>query len=328
MNIQTAKQICIAEYLHSLGYSPVRRQGANLWYKSPLREETEASFKVNTERNLWYDFATGKGGNIIALAAELYASDHVPYLLEMMARQAPHVHPVPFSFGGQTLSQPSFRQLEVMPLSSPALFSYLRERGINTELAKRECKEVRFVNNGKQFFAVGFPNASGGYEVRNKYFKGCIAPKDITHIRQQGEPGETCYVFEGFMDYLSFLTLRQKNCPDYPDLDKQDYLVLNSVSNLSKALYPLGSYEKIHCFFDNDEAGMKAVRALYEEYSFRVRDSSRIYSGYKDLNDYITGKKQVQSVDLSQSAKQTQQVKPVERQEQQPAKKKSRGFRM
>ena len=130
------------------------------------------------------------------------------------------------------------------------------------------------------------------------------------------------------MDYLSFLTLRQKNCPDYPDLDKQDYLVLNSVSNLSKALYPLGSYEKIHCFFDNDEAGMKAVRALYEEYSFRVRDSSRIYSGYKDLNDYITGKKQVQSVDLSQSAKQTQQVKPVERQEQQPVKKKSRGFRM
>ena len=145
MDIQTAKQIGIAEYLHSLGYSPVRRQGGNLWYKSPLREETEASFKVNTERNLWYDFATGKGGNIIALAAELYASDHVPYLLEMIARQAPHVRPVSFSFGGQTLSQPSFRQLEVMPLSSPALFSYLRERGINTELAKRECREVHYL---------------------------------------------------------------------------------------------------------------------------------------------------------------------------------------
>ena len=58
------------------------------------------------------------------------------------------------------------------------------------------------------------------------------APKDITHIQQQGEPRETCYVFEGFMDYLSFLTLRQKKCPNYPDLDKQDYLVLNSVSNL------------------------------------------------------------------------------------------------
>ena len=154
MDIQTAKQISIAEYLHSLGYSPVRRQGGNLWYKSPLREETEASFKVNTGKNLWYDFATGKGGNIIALAAELYASDHVPYLLEMIARQAPHVRPVSFSFGGQTLSQPSFRQLEVMPLSSPALFSYLRERGINTELAKRECREVHYLTDGKPYFAV------------------------------------------------------------------------------------------------------------------------------------------------------------------------------
>ncbi len=55
MNIETAKQINLADYLHSLGYSPVKQQGINLWYKSPLREETEASFKVNTERNQWYD---------------------------------------------------------------------------------------------------------------------------------------------------------------------------------------------------------------------------------------------------------------------------------
>ena len=71
MDIQTAKQIRLEEYLHSLGYSPVKRQGINLWYKSPFREETEASFKVNTERNQWYDFALGKGGNIIALASHL-----------------------------------------------------------------------------------------------------------------------------------------------------------------------------------------------------------------------------------------------------------------
>ena len=227
-----------------------------------------------------------------------------------------------YSFRQQSSTQPSFQQLEVVPLSSPALYSYLQERGINTELAKRECKEVRFVNNGKQFFAVGFPNASGGYEVRNKYFKGCIAPKDITYIRQKGEPRETCYMFEGFMDYLSFLTLRQKSCLTYPDLDKQDYIILNSVSNLSKALYPLGNYEHIHCFFDNDAAGMKAVQELHREYGWRVRDSSRIYSNYKDLNDYLTGKKLSQSLEFPQPTKQT------ERQVQQPTKKKGKGFRM
>ena len=82
MNMNEAKQIRIEEYLHSLGYSPVRQQGGSLWYNSPFRDEQEPSFKVNTERNLWYDFGAGKGGNIIALAQELYASDSLPYLLE------------------------------------------------------------------------------------------------------------------------------------------------------------------------------------------------------------------------------------------------------
>ncbi len=89
MNIQEAKTIRIADYLQSLGYSPVKQQGRSLWYKSPFRQETEASFKVNTDRNLWYDYGSGKGGNIIALAQELYFSDHVPYLLDRIAEQAP-----------------------------------------------------------------------------------------------------------------------------------------------------------------------------------------------------------------------------------------------
>ena len=242
----------------------------------------------------------------------------MPYLLEMIARQAPHVRPVSFSFGGQTLSQPSFRQLEVMPLSSPALFSYLRERGINTELAKRECREVHYLTDGKPYFAVGFPNRSGGYEIRNKFFKGCIAPKDITHIRQT-EPGETCCLFEGFMDYLSFLTLRQAGHPDRPALDGQDCIVLNSVSNLSKALRPLGDYERIHCFLDNDRAGLEALREIQREYGSHVRDASHVYSGYKDLNDYLNGKKLSQQANPVQQAKQVQWV-------QQPGKKKGIGM--
>ena len=103
MDIQTAKQIRIADFLHSLGYSPVKQQGINLWYKSPLREEAEASFKINTERNQWYDFGLGKGGGIIELAAHLYATDHVPYILKRIAEQTPHVRPVSFSFGKKTL---------------------------------------------------------------------------------------------------------------------------------------------------------------------------------------------------------------------------------
>lgn len=320
MNTNEAKQIRIEEYLHTLGYNPVRRQGDSLWYKSPFRDEQEPSFKVNMERNLWYDFGAGRGGNIIALARELYASDSLPYLLERIAEQAPSVRPVSFSFGGQPLSKPSFRQLEAVPLSSPALLSYLRQRGINTKLAKRECREVRYLTGGKPYFAVGFLNRSGGYEIRNKFFKGCIAPKDITHIRQT-EPGETCCLFEGFMDYLSFLTLRQERHPDRPAFDGQDCIVLNSVSNLSKALRPLGDYERIHCFLDNDRAGLEALREIQREYGLRVRDASHVYSGYKDLNDYLNGKKLSQQANPVRQAKQVQWV-------QQPGKKKGKGIGM
>jgi DNA primase len=168
MDIQTAKQIKIADFLHSLGYSPVKQQGINLWYKSPLREETEASFKVNTERNQWYDFALSKGGNIIALAQELYCSDYVPYLLQKIGEQTPHIRPVSFSFGKQSFSELSFQQLDIVQLASPVLLFYLQERGINTALAKRECKEAHFIHNDKRYFAIAFPNMSGGYEIRNR----------------------------------------------------------------------------------------------------------------------------------------------------------------
>ena len=172
MNIQEAKTIRLADYLQSLGYLPVKQQGNNLWYKSPFRQETEASFKVSVEHNLWFDYGLGRGGNIIALAQELYCSDYVPYLLGKIAEQMPYVRPVSFSFHRQA-SEPSFQHLEVKELSHPALLRYLQERGIDTALAKPECKELHFTHNGKPYFAIGFPNVAGGYEVRNRFFKGC-----------------------------------------------------------------------------------------------------------------------------------------------------------
>lgn len=326
MTIQDAKQIKLADYLQSLGYMPVKQQGKSLWYKSPLREETDASFKVNTELEKWYDFGIGKGGNIIALAAELYHSENVAYLLECIAKQTPHLHTAshtPFSFGRQSVSEPMYRHLQVTELSSPALLSYLQERRINTELAKRECKELHFTHGDKRYFAIGFPNMAGGYEVRNRYFKGCAAPKDITHIRQSGEPRGMCYLFEGFMDYLSFLTIRVKNNPQYPRLDTQDYIILNSVSNLAKAENLLATYPRIGCFLDNDTAGRNAYKHLQAKFGERLFDKSLYYREYNDLNDYLCGKS------LSQSAEPMKQERQVQsaRRMMQPPKKKG-GFRL
>ena len=296
MNIQEAKQIKIADYLQSLGHRPVKQQGANLWYKSPLRNESEASFKVNTTLNSWFDFGMGKGGNIITLASYLYATDNLPYLLDKMEKQTPHVRPTVFSFTQQA-TEPSFERLEVRELNHPALLRYLSERKINLYIARKECAELHFSHNSKNYFAIGFKNKSGGYEVRNRFFKGCMSPKDITHIRHQGEPRYACYVFEGMMDYLSFLSLRLEKFPACPSLDAQDYV--------GKAIDALHGYERISCLLDNDDAGRKATLAIETALGYRVRDASHLYSEYKDLNDYLCGLKSKQSVHQVQPVKRT-----------------------
>ena len=198
------------------------------------------------------------------------------------------------------------------------------------ELAKRECSEARYTHNGKRYFAIAFPNGSGGFEVRNPYFKGCIAPKEISHIRQSGKARTTCYVFEGFMDYLSFLTLRQESCPNYPELDGQDYIVLNSVSNINKALYPLGNYERIHCFFDNDHAGLEALQQIRMEYGRDryIRDASQIYGGCKDFNEYLQqqrARKQAEAIRMKAETASRQKGKEATGEE--PTKR-GRGFSM
>ena len=320
MNINEIKRIKLADYLQSLGYTPVKQQGRSLWYKSPLRNETDASFKVNTELNHWYDFGIGTGGNIIALAAELYHSENVAYLLERIAERTPYIRPASFSFGEQKTHNSRFQGVQVGEWSSLALIDYLRGRGINIELAKRECKELRFEHNGKPYFAIGFPNISGGYELRNRYFKGCLAPKDITHILQQGEQRDVCYLFEGFMDYLSFLTIRVNNNPEEPRTSEQDYMVLNSVSNLSKAEQLLRPYTRIGSFLDNDQAGKRAYENLKKIFGNRLQDMSHHYKEHKDLNDYLCHRNQ------AKPAEKKSQVQSARRMPQ-PQPKKKRGFK-
>ena len=284
MNIQEVKQIRIADYLQSLGYTPVKQQGSSFWYKSPLREETDASFKVNTELNKWYDFGLGKGGNIIALAAELYHTEDVTCLLKRIEERTPYIRPASFSFGKQQSDNRTYRVLRVGELSSPALIAYLQERGIDIELAKRECKELRFENADKPYFAIGFQNVSGGWELRSKLFKGCVPPKDISLVSRQQTPTDACDVFEGFFDFLSAATLGVAN--------GNDALVLNSVGNLAKSFPYLDGYAKINCWLDNDGAGRKTFEALRARYKEKVIDCSGVYAGSKDLNEHLQKKLQ------------------------------------
>jgi hypothetical protein len=289
MNIQEAKNIVLADYLQSLGIVPCKKQGATIWYYSPFREESEPSFKVNPARNEWYDFGLGRGGSILDFVMERNGTDSVSHALQSIAGKIADIPHRSFSFRKQEYL-PAFEDIDVQPLSNPALLQYLNERNIHIPFAEQFCREIHFTTNGKHYFAISFENDLGGYELRNKYFQGCLSPKTITGIRNGND---TCCVFEGFMDYLSYLTLKEKSQPN--NMTKHDYVILNSVTNLPKALDIIENYTTAYCFLDNDHAGTKAWFAISDRCGLKVSDQSVHYRQYKDLNDYLCGKKMEQT---------------------------------
>ena len=50
------------------------------------------------------------------------------------------------------------------------------------------------------FFALVFPNATGGWELFNPNFKSCMAPKSISTIKEKDR--QQLQIFEGSMNFL------------------------------------------------------------------------------------------------------------------------------
>ena len=285
--IDAAKRMPLADFLARLGHEPVRRSGNELWYIAPYRGERTPSFRVNVAKQLWYDFGLGKGGDIFTLAGEFLQSDDFRTQAKFIAEAAnmtvtgwekPVYPPKP--------TEPVFEDVEVAPLFRSPLTEYLEERGIPIGVASRHCCRLNYGVRGKRYFAVGFPNMAGGYEARSRFFKGCIPPKSVSLVKAKDTTADECLVFEGFMDFLSALTLGVTG--------NADCLVLNSVANVGKAVELLDGYRRIGCFLDRDEAGRRTLAALTMRYGERVTDRSSLYDGCKDLNEYLqlTTKKQ------------------------------------
>lgn len=275
MNIDEIRKIPLVEFLNQLGYQPTGRDSKGLWFYAPYRSERKPSFHVNPRKNLWFDFGTGAGGDIFSLAGEMSGETdflrQADYIAEKMRLPvAKPYKPVPFK------EEPTFENVRVSRLESPALLKYLADRSIPRDIAQRFCVQVDYTLHGKNYYAIGFENNAHGYELRSSFFKGSYPPKHITHIAN-GNP--RCNVFEGFIDFLSAERLGYN--------DGLDTIVLNSVANVGKAITPLTDYTVIQCYLDNDVAGRSALARLQREFGDKVMDKSALYPDYKDLNDYL-----------------------------------------
>jgi len=275
ITLEQAKATDIVSYLAHLGFNPYSIRNNDYWYHSPFRNEQTPSFKVNRSLNLWYDHGAGKGGTMIDFGIRFFQCS-LPEFLEKLSTGSPAV---PLSFEPHLPALSNDANITVtkeMPLTSPALLHYLKQRKIPVETAREFCLELHYQLYGKSYYGIGFRNDSGAFEIRNRYFKGSTSPKGITTMDNGSDHVQA---FEGFMDFLTFKTLYQN-----PSEPGQDFVVLNSLSLFEKARSFMEKHTAIGLYLDRDPAGVAMTRKALSLHSGYTDESHR-YSGYKDLNE-------------------------------------------
>ena len=275
MNCTQFNKISVEEVLQFLGHFPTKQNEKEAWFINPFSKENDASFKINKNLNYWYLFSEGIGGNNIDLMKK-YLNASISEVLKWAENQNFS------SFRKQTNNQKLFNLpktyeiLEVKDIQHPALLQYLKSRKVETQ--KHLVSEIHYQMNNKNYFGIGFKNDSDGYEIRNAYSKICLGKKDITTIKNNSK---SLQIFEGFFDFLSF-----KNIEKSLENEPSDYMILNSVSKINKIKNSLENYENIELYFDNDDAGNRAVEIIKNEKN-EAEDCRVLYSDFKDLNDWL-----------------------------------------
>ena len=278
MNCTQFNKISVEEILQSLGHFPTKQNEKEAWFINPFYKEINASFKINKNLNYWYLFSEGIGGNNIDFMKK-YLNAAISEVLVWAENQKFS------SFQNQRILPSNklrnlpknYKIIEVMEIQHPALLEYLQRRKVESQI--EFLKEIHYQMNAKNYFGIGFKNDSDGYEIRNVYSKICLGKKDITTIKNDSK---SLRIFEGFFDFLSF-----KNIENYLEKEPSDYVILNSVSMLNKIKNNLDNYENIELYFDNDDAGNRAVEILKNE-NKNTEDCRLLYSDFKDLNEWLT----------------------------------------
>ncbi|KQT24779.1 DNA primase [Chryseobacterium sp. Leaf405] len=276
MNCEQIKdQVNIRELLESFNIFPVKENRKTAFYYALDREEKVPSFSVDYIKNKGFDFGTGKSYDVISIV-QVINKCSVAEALKYLQR---------FNFSlredkidAKLLQSSSYQILKVGEIRHAALIQYLQSRKVLDQ--KDLVREIHYEMNGKKYFGIGFFNNSGGVELRNKYAKLCLGSKDVTLIKNDLNTLREVIVFEGFFDFLTYLTI--KNFSN----ESADYLILNSTAMFFKVENELKSYQKISLFLDNDSNGKTNKENIQKNYK-NVEDCSLLYLDFKDLNEWF-----------------------------------------
>ena len=268
-NWPKTRAVCIVQTLAKAGHFPRRETKKEAWFLSSFLPETHASLKVSKVKNLWFDHGSGFGGNNLDLILRLYdlsLLDAHDFLSDI---------PSSFSFHPQIFEPQKNDGIiikTVCPIWHNGLKIYLNERNIILQSANKYCKEVHYSRKGNYYFSIGLQNDSGGWELRNTYYKSSSSPKDINYL---SNGGNRLVVTEGMFDFLTVTNFRH---------DNMSYLNLNSLSFLKRAMNHIERFKHVELYLDNDKAGNEATEWLIQKHKGCI-DKSNLYQGYKDRNE-------------------------------------------
>jgi hypothetical protein len=272
----------LADLLYRLGFEPAKRIGKELAYLSMLNDaDTIPSFFLNDKQGTWYDFSERKGGNIIDFAIQYWPGLSFPEVLEKIVTASGGVISANYKRQPVADKEPNYEILDIKDLgSNAAIMDYLESRGV-ASVADGRLKEIYYYvedeyKKRNNFFAAGWQNETGAWEIRSTTdFKGCLGHKAISFIPNSEK---RLSVFEGFFNYLSWLT-ENKFAAD-------SVLVLNSLSLLQAGIVKSQDFRDIALYFDNDPSGRQATLDFQAAIPWAT-DHSGIYKNYNDYNDLI-----------------------------------------
>ena len=268
-------------------------------YYSPFRDERTPSFQIDEAKNTWYDYGTSEGGGLFDFVCKLAGITRG----EVYDWLASFRHMVPESEYKAVIAplmqrKPQASRIVIDSAShtftKDKLIEYALSRAVSKEVLAKYCEEVIYHIDSapdRKFFAIGFKNNSGGYVLRSSISKRCSS-SDITTLDSNGQMSQEVtsnkvIVFEGFMDFLSWITDVKQQTPQY------DCCILNSVSNVAKALPWIMEHSNIAAFMDNDQAGRETLQKIMDcasegAHDVCVYDMARLYEGYNDLNEKLS----------------------------------------
>lgn len=279
------KKISLVSLLEKMGAKKSKETQTEIFFLSPFRNENTASFKVDINKNIWYDFGEGIGGNIFDFVMRLKECDFKEALhflrneFESFSFRQPETN----SISRQINKGKSYSINKVQPLQNTILIEYLKSRSLNIDICKKYLDEVYYLLKDKKYFGIGFKNNLKGFEIRNKYVKLCLGKKWYSLIKNNKQ---NVIVFESWSDFLSMLSM-------YPKTEiSNDFLILNSLSMLAKVDEVFSNYNCIFWCLDNDEAGKKATENGFKKWKEKSVDVRYLFTGFKDFNDYLIHNRQ------------------------------------